>query len=46
MTEKYLKLLALCDSPTAETGFARVAKNLLPRWLKVERAWTWAVLDM
>ena len=27
-----LKLLALCDSPTAETGFARVARNLLLRW--------------
>ncbi len=29
-----MKLLALCDSPTLQTGFARVAQNLLPRWLK------------
>jgi glycosyltransferase involved in cell wall biosynthesis len=27
------RLLALCDSPTAQTGFARVAQNLLRRWL-------------
>lgn len=26
------RLLCLCDSPTAETGYARVAQNLLSRW--------------
>lgn len=29
-----LTLLALCDSPTATSGFARVAMNLLPKWHK------------
>lgn len=28
------KLLCICDSPTLETGFARVIKNLLPHWLE------------
>lgn len=28
-----MKLLAVCDSPTEETGFARVAQNLIDRWL-------------
>ena len=27
-----MKILALCDSPTLTTGFARVAQNLLSRW--------------
>lgn len=27
------KLLCLCDSPTRQTGFGRVAQNLLSRWL-------------
>lgn len=34
MNEPYLKMLALADSPTSQTGFARVGQNLLPRWLK------------
>jgi glycosyltransferase involved in cell wall biosynthesis len=29
-----VKLLALCDSPLATTGFARVARNLLGRWAR------------
>ena len=28
-----IKILALCDSPTVTTGFARVAKNVLARWV-------------
>jgi len=27
-----MRLLCLCDSPTVNTGFARVAQNLLKRW--------------
>lgn len=27
-----MKLLVVCDSPTLNTGFARVAQNLLKRW--------------
>jgi len=27
-----MKILALCDSPTLTTGFARVAQNLFSRW--------------
>ena len=27
-----MKLLAFCDTPTINTGFARVARNLLSRW--------------
>jgi glycosyltransferase involved in cell wall biosynthesis len=30
--ERPLKLLCLCDSPTVQTGFGRVAANLLKRW--------------
>jgi len=30
--ETMKRLLALCDSPTTQTGFARVAQNLLSRW--------------
>lgn len=40
------KLLCLCDSPTLETGFARVAKNLLKRWHVAgvfEEIWVWAI---
>lgn len=41
-----MKLLVLCDSPTLETGFARVARNLLSRWNKedvFEQIWVWGV---
>jgi len=41
-----MKLLCLCDSPTRETGFARVAKNLLKRWHDsgaFERIDVWAI---
>lgn len=27
-----IRILALCDSPTAGTGFGRVSKNILERW--------------
>ena len=27
-----IKILAVCDSPTVLTGFARVARNILGRW--------------
>jgi glycosyltransferase involved in cell wall biosynthesis len=40
------KLLALCDSPTLQTGFARVAKNLLSRWHAAgvfEDIWVWGI---
>lgn len=40
------KLLCLCDSPTLETGFARVARNLLSRWDKAdlfEDIWVWGI---
>ena len=32
MSGQKLKILALCDSPTVTTGFARVARNILHRW--------------
>lgn len=41
-----MKLLALCDSPTFDTGFARVARNLLSRWHKAdifEDIWVWGI---
>lgn len=41
-----MKLLALCDSPTFDTGFARVARNLLSRWHKAdifEQIWVWGI---
>jgi glycosyltransferase involved in cell wall biosynthesis len=40
------KLLCLCDSPTLETGFARVARNLLTRWHEsrcFEQIWVWGI---
>lgn len=36
MANAPLKLLVLGDSPTGETGFARVLKNLLKRWHKAQ----------
>lgn len=39
-----MKLLAVHDSPTLETGFSRVAQNLLRRWkLHFERIDIWAI---
>jgi len=32
--QKQMKLLALCDSPTLTSGFARVAQNLFQCWAK------------
>lgn len=32
MSEQKVKLLALCDAPDKDSGFARVARNLLKRW--------------
>lgn len=40
------KLLCLCDSPTLQTGFARVAKNLITRWHGTgffEQIWVWGI---
>lgn len=40
------KLLCLCDSPTIESGFGRVAQNLISRWLKsgfFEQIWVWGI---
>jgi len=40
------KLLAFCDSPTCESGFGRVASNLLTRWQQsgfFEQIWVWAI---
>jgi glycosyltransferase involved in cell wall biosynthesis len=40
------KLLCLCDSPTLQTGFARVSYNLISRWLKTaffEQIWVWGI---
>lgn len=40
------KLLCLCDSPTMESGFGRVAQNLIRRWLKsgyFEQTWVWGI---
>lgn len=36
MANAPLKLLVLGDTPTGETGFARVLKNLLKRWHKAQ----------
>ena len=39
-----IKLLAVCDSPTLTTGFAKVANNLLRRFpLKPEQIHVWAI---
>jgi glycosyltransferase involved in cell wall biosynthesis len=39
-----MKLLAVCDSPILETGFARVAQNLLSRWARhFEAVDVWAI---
>jgi glycosyltransferase involved in cell wall biosynthesis len=43
---KKRKLLCLCDSPTLQTGFARVAQNLLSRWHAsgfFEQIWVWGI---
>lgn len=40
------KLLALCDSPTAQTGFGRVASNLLGHWQEsgfFDEIWIWSI---
>lgn len=40
------KLLAFCDAPTCETGFARVAQNLLSRWHAsgfFSEIWIWGI---
>lgn len=37
------KLLVLSDSPTLQTGFARVARNLLPHWAAHFEIDVWAV---
>jgi glycosyltransferase involved in cell wall biosynthesis len=40
------KLLCLCDSPDLQTGFARVAQNLLSRWHAsgaFEQIWVWGI---
>lgn len=44
--QKNMKLMCLCDSPTLESGFARVAKNLLARWHAsgvFEEIWVWGI---
>jgi glycosyltransferase involved in cell wall biosynthesis len=41
-----MKLLCLCDSPTLQTGFARVAQNLISRWSAAEvfeDIWVWGI---
>lgn len=41
-----MKLLCLCDSPSLQSGFARVAQNLLSRWQKsgnFEQIWVWGI---
>lgn len=40
------KLLCLCESPTIESGFGRVAQNLISRWLQstfFEQIWVWGI---
>lgn len=40
------KLLALCDSPTVNTGFSRVVNNLFPKWIEdgfFEEIWIFAI---
>lgn len=44
MNASDIKLLAVCDSPTLTTGFAKVAKNLLSRFpLAPEQIHVWAI---
>jgi len=38
-----MKIMALCDSPTLSSGFARVAGNLLRRWSGEAHVDCWAV---
>lgn len=42
----FMKLLCLCDSPTLQTGFARVASNLISRWHDArvfDDIWVWGI---
>ncbi len=46
MSEPTAKLLCLCDSPTLQTGFGRVAQNLFSRWAAAKvfkEIWVWGI---